>query len=267
MGDSNSSELVRRLLTDRIVAYHPLLARALGKGVATAVFLSQLLYWWQRLKDGDLGVYRSLDQWQAETGLSRRELMTARRHLRDLAVIEENITGYPPRVYCQIDFDRLERLLLESHALNSRESRASIRANRANCNKESEDYEKEYDDDDAGTRAHVKDYEQALEALASALRLSWVRLFGEDQARAATGAIEQSARALAGIPVEWVQEAANRTALNGGRTGKYLLSILEAWKKAGKVTSADARSSPARHAGRHAYSDPSCKCGCNEEAR
>ena len=65
----------------RPIAYHASLARHVG-GVATAIFLGQLMYWDERSTD-ERGVHKESKQWEEETGLSYREQTTARKKLRE----------------------------------------------------------------------------------------------------------------------------------------------------------------------------------------
>ncbi|MGE8515752.1 MAG: hypothetical protein ACN6OM_04000 [Alcaligenes nematophilus] len=65
----SASDLMRTI--GRPIAYHPALARMVG-GVNAAIFLSQLIYWDERMEDAELGVYKTAEQWEAETGLSVR---------------------------------------------------------------------------------------------------------------------------------------------------------------------------------------------------
>ena len=60
------------LLQDRPIAYHPLLAKALG-GVKQAVFVSQLLYWTGKGKRADGFIWKTQEEWADETGLSAGE--------------------------------------------------------------------------------------------------------------------------------------------------------------------------------------------------
>lgn len=288
----SSSDVLRDLLSDRAISYHPLIAKALRKGAATAVFLNQLLYWWQQARSDGQGVSRTIDEWLDETGLSRREFLTARDRLKNLRVLSEVKTGYPPRIYYQIDFDRLESILVKASAANSRDpresqiainedrapnsrgSRASIRADRANHRHKgsgapalpapspapSSPPSEKAGGGGAGVRAHAHE-----DPLSVALRLAWVRLFGEDQARAAQELIARLAEELFGIPVEWVEVAVDETVLNNGKSPGYLVKILRRWHKDGRIS--DGRRSHPRSGARtgHAYSDPSCLCGCNDK--
>lgn len=73
------------------IGYYPKFARLAGS-VNAGVFLSQLWYWTQtmRTKHGDAWngwIYKSADEWQRETGLSRDEQKTARKALAALGVL------------------------------------------------------------------------------------------------------------------------------------------------------------------------------------
>jgi len=98
------------LLTDRPVAYHPILAKSCG-GVAAALFLSQLLYWTGRGKLADGWVWKSADDMEDETGLTRNEQETARKKLKALGILEEKLKGVPATLHYRVDFDALEKAL------------------------------------------------------------------------------------------------------------------------------------------------------------
>jgi hypothetical protein len=60
---------------------------------------------------------RSVEQWMEETGLTREELLSARRRLRELGVLiersEREDRGMRVRMSYRVDFDRLSQLLAE----------------------------------------------------------------------------------------------------------------------------------------------------------
>ncbi|RSE60384.1 hypothetical protein EGT81_12705 [Alcaligenes faecalis] len=85
----------------RPIAYHAALARHVG-GVATAIFLGQLMYWDERSTD-DRGVHKESKQWEDETGLSYREQATARKKLRDLGLLIETPERLQHRIYYKLD--------------------------------------------------------------------------------------------------------------------------------------------------------------------
>nr|WP_152978303.1 hypothetical protein [Alcaligenes sp. EGD-AK7] len=76
-----------------------------------AIFLSQLIYWDERMEDAELGVYKTAEQWEAETGLSVREQTTARRQLRDRGLITETHKRIEHKLYFKLDRAAFNRLV------------------------------------------------------------------------------------------------------------------------------------------------------------
>ena len=101
---------LKALLTDRPVAYHPMLAHVFG-GVQPALLLSQLLYWSPRADDPTGWVYKTQTEWETELGLSRREQEHARRLLKSHGVLEEKRAGMPARLYYRVDWTVLTATL------------------------------------------------------------------------------------------------------------------------------------------------------------
>lgn len=121
----SASDLMRTI--GRPIAYHPALARMVG-GVNAAIFLSQLIYWDERMEDAELGVYKTAEQWGAETGLSVREQTTARRQLRDRGLITETHKRIEHKLYFKLDRDAFDRLIagageVENHEPQNVDSR------------------------------------------------------------------------------------------------------------------------------------------------
>lgn len=104
----SASDLMRTI--GRPIAYHPALARMVG-GINAAIFLSQLIYWDERMEDAELGVYKTAEQWEVETGLSVREQTTARRQLRDRGLITETHKRIEHKLYFKLDRDAFDRLI------------------------------------------------------------------------------------------------------------------------------------------------------------
>jgi len=102
---------VLKLLADRPVAYHPDLARIVG-GVKAAVFLSQLLYWSGRGKRNDGYIWKTQDEWEQETGLTRYEQEGARKNLIERDMLEEKRMGWPAKMYYRIDFEALHEAIV-----------------------------------------------------------------------------------------------------------------------------------------------------------
>lgn len=96
-----------RELLDRPIAYHRAFVPIAG--VAGAVMLSQAIYWSKRTNDSDGWFFKTIEAWEKETGLTRREQETARRRLSGILIAE--LRGIPARLYFCVDFSALEKAL------------------------------------------------------------------------------------------------------------------------------------------------------------
>lgn len=114
-------------LLDRPVAYQRCFVR-LGIGVTGALMLSQAVYWSKRTDDKQGWFYKSQEEWEEETGLSRTEQETARKRLIKAGVMEEDRRGLPARLFYRVRTEELEAKLL---ATTSRKPRL-----RKSCNQE-----------------------------------------------------------------------------------------------------------------------------------
>lgn len=100
-------ELLRTI--GRPIAFHPALAKLVG-GVNAALFLSQMIYWDERAEDTELGTHKTVEQWELETGLSRKEQATARKHLRDRGLLIETHRRLIHRVYYKLNREAFNAL-------------------------------------------------------------------------------------------------------------------------------------------------------------
>lgn len=96
-------------LLDRPIAFHRPFVE-LGLGITGALFLSQSLYWSRRTNASGY-FYKTQDEWESETGMSRREQETARKKLKSLGILEEKKQGVPCRVFYRINDEKLLQLL------------------------------------------------------------------------------------------------------------------------------------------------------------
>lgn len=85
----------------RAVAYYPNLAKPLG-GATSAILFSQLLYWHERA-EGELGTYKTIEEIEAETGLTRREQETACKNLEKLGVLTKTHKRLQHRMYYKLN--------------------------------------------------------------------------------------------------------------------------------------------------------------------
>jgi hypothetical protein len=103
-------------LLDRPIAFHRCFVTLTGS-VAAALMLSQAVYWSRRTrKDG--WFYKTQKEWEAETGLTRREQDTARRSLRATGFWEENLRGVPAKLHFKVSVEKLLSSLAESAKLD-----------------------------------------------------------------------------------------------------------------------------------------------------
>ncbi|EBS2232026.1 replication protein RepO [Salmonella enterica subsp. enterica serovar Middlesbrough] len=100
-------------LLDRPIAFQRSFIR-LDIGVAAALFLSQMTYWTNR-SDDDGWVYKTQEEWEEETGLSRYEQEGARKKLRSIGVLLEKRKGVPARLFYKIDNDVLYQALVTAN--------------------------------------------------------------------------------------------------------------------------------------------------------
>lgn len=100
-------------LLDRPIAYHRCFV-PFG-GVTGAVLLSQAIYWSSRTSNESGWFWKTRDEWERETGLSRREQESARKRLVGHGILIEERRGTPAKLYFKVDFDQLEELLASSN--------------------------------------------------------------------------------------------------------------------------------------------------------
>lgn len=100
-------------LLDRPIAFQRSFIR-LDIGVTAALFLSQMIYWTNR-SDDDGWVYKTQEEWEEETGLSRYEQEGARKKLRSIGVLQEKKKGVPARLFYKVDNDVLSQALVAAN--------------------------------------------------------------------------------------------------------------------------------------------------------
>lgn len=96
-------------LVDRPIAFQRSFVR-LGVGITGALFLSQIVYWQNRM--GGQWFYKTQADLEEETGLTRYEQEGARKKLVSCGVLEEAKRGIPAKLYFRVNPDRLEELLV-----------------------------------------------------------------------------------------------------------------------------------------------------------
>ncbi|MDA8149828.1 MAG: hypothetical protein M0041_01625 [Nitrospiraceae bacterium] len=103
-------------LLDRPIAFHRCFVR-LGIGITGAVMLSQAVYWSKRTSESDGWFYKTIEEWEEETGLTRREQETARKNLK--GILDSELKGIPARLHFRINWSALEKTLNDNSLAES----------------------------------------------------------------------------------------------------------------------------------------------------
>ena len=88
-------------LLDRPIAFHRCFASWTGDA-KSALFLSQMLYWNNRTTNADGWFYKTAEDFEEETSLSRREQKRIRQELVQLGFIEEVLYGVPATLHFRL---------------------------------------------------------------------------------------------------------------------------------------------------------------------
>ena len=93
------------------VTFHRWLVRVTGS-VTAALMLSQAMAWTDVLVPEVEGWFcKCRSEWTEETGLTRWEQETARRVLRERALLEERVEGMPARLWFRVNRQQLSMAL------------------------------------------------------------------------------------------------------------------------------------------------------------
>ena len=87
-------------------------ARCVRKfGAFAGIYLRQLVFWSDKGMDPNGWIYKSEEEWEAETGLSRDGQRKARKALDKFEVLESERRGLPCRLWYRVNFEKLAELL------------------------------------------------------------------------------------------------------------------------------------------------------------
>jgi hypothetical protein len=102
-------KIIAEVLGTKQIAFNPDLARALGSANA-GILLSQLLYWHKKGADKDW-IYKTIDEMQTETSLSRAEQDTAIKICKKFNILEVKLKGIPAKRHFNLDIPKIAELL------------------------------------------------------------------------------------------------------------------------------------------------------------
>ncbi|POA21543.1 hypothetical protein C1886_04525 [Pseudomonas sp. FW300-N1A1] len=89
-------------LLDRPIAFQRAFV-TLGVGITGALMLSQAIYWSNRTDNTEGWFYKTMEEWEAETGMTRSEQESARKKLVKIGAIEEMKKGVPCRLFYRVN--------------------------------------------------------------------------------------------------------------------------------------------------------------------
>lgn len=117
---------------DRPIAFQRAFV-SFGAGITGALMLSQALYWSKRTDDEDGWFYKTMEDWEAETGMTRSEQESARKRLVKAGVLEEKRQGVPCRLFYRVSYSAIaEGLDAENQQSSLQDSRTPVCRNPAN---------------------------------------------------------------------------------------------------------------------------------------
>ncbi len=91
------------------VVYYPKLVKPLGSPEAVILFCQ--LLWWQDKTDNELGVYKSIEELEKETGLTYKMQRNALKKLIDQKLIIKTHVRSEHKLYFKVDFDVFDEIL------------------------------------------------------------------------------------------------------------------------------------------------------------
>lgn len=101
------------LIPDRPIAFNRDFVR-LGLKVNGALFLSQCIYWSKRTKDPQGWFYKTVCDWEEETGLTEHEQKTVKNVLLELGIVDIEKRGIPARNFFKVNESVLLNCLVQS---------------------------------------------------------------------------------------------------------------------------------------------------------
>lgn len=90
-------------LLDRPIAFHRCFLQLTSGSTSAAILLSQAWYWSARTKDSDGWFYKTEEDWEEETGLTRRQQQRGRDQLKQCDFWEEQRKGVPAKLFFRLD--------------------------------------------------------------------------------------------------------------------------------------------------------------------
>lgn len=109
----NYQRMIAGQLGEKLISYNPGLTKMLHSPIAS-IFLQQMLYWWKKGHYPDW-IWKTIEEMEEETGLTRTQQDTAIKILKDekCKILKTKLKGVPPIRYFQINFEILSSKIVK----------------------------------------------------------------------------------------------------------------------------------------------------------
>lgn len=104
--------VIKKLDSEPVVAFRVAYAKLPGSDAMCALFLSQVSYWCARSEDGV--VWITHQAMYEQTGMTRKQQDRAASYWVTQGVMTKFIKGIPPKIHYFVDFEKLEKLILDA---------------------------------------------------------------------------------------------------------------------------------------------------------
>lgn len=116
----SASDILRKF--QHQIVYCGEIANMVG-GVGAAVFVSMMMKWDGRGARPDGFIWKTREEINRETGLTRYEQASARKELRGRGILEERKIGLPARNHYRLNLDALDALFCKTMDKGPKDSR------------------------------------------------------------------------------------------------------------------------------------------------
>lgn len=120
----NYNKKLLEVLSIKPIAFNPLLAKAIGS-VKAGLLLSQLLYWWGKGQNPEW-IYKTIDEIEEETALSRYEQDGAIQKIKNLKLVEVKRKGIPAKRHFRLNLGNISKLVCGNSTNLFEENQQSI---------------------------------------------------------------------------------------------------------------------------------------------
>jgi len=103
--EKSYNKVILEVLGTKPIAFNPVLAK-LAKSTTAGLFMSQLLYWWDKGKE-EGWIFKTIEEINRETYLNRSEQDRAIKAWKSLGILEVKLIGLPAKRHFKINIETL----------------------------------------------------------------------------------------------------------------------------------------------------------------